>query len=143
MATDRAEHVAPHDGGADAHVAAGDESVIEAPVATVLADHLATGAGCAHPFVQSCNHPPRAVVEILVWSGRVAVERDRKVVDSDLEPEATVRRTSVPRGFTLLCLTLEKPLFLQGFGGVSSQEIARRVWSVPGFGRGNGRVLQS
>jgi len=70
---DRAEHVAPNDGGTDSYVALRDELVIEALVATLHVLHLMSGAGGEHPLVQSRTAHPEWAVEALVLSGRVPV----------------------------------------------------------------------
>jgi hypothetical protein len=64
----------PHDGGADADVALCSELVVEAVVATVLAEHLTTHASCEHPLVQSSTAHPERIVEALIGSGHVPVE---------------------------------------------------------------------
>jgi hypothetical protein len=50
-AADRAEHVATHDGGADALVTFHHESVIETLIAIGLTEHLTTGPGSENPFM--------------------------------------------------------------------------------------------
>ena len=85
-ATDRAEHVAPHDRLSDPHVALRGEPVVDAlvdalvgpvgPVGAILAEHLAEGAGRERPRVQLVSAHTERVLRALVWPDGVAVERD-------------------------------------------------------------------
>ncbi len=77
---DRTEHVPSHDGGTDTDIAPRDEAIVDALVTAVHADHLSTGAGSEHPFVQSVTTYAERVVDALRLPGRVSVKRDREVV---------------------------------------------------------------
>ena len=78
--SDRTEHVAPHDRGADPVVAPGDEIVVDARFAAVHAEHIpAAGARCQHPFVEAFAADAERFIEALIGSGAVPVERDREI----------------------------------------------------------------
>ena len=62
---DRAEHVAPHDGRADADVTPLEELVVDALLAAVLTDHPAAVAGGEHPVVEPRSALAERVVETL------------------------------------------------------------------------------
>jgi hypothetical protein len=81
-AADRAEHVASHDGGADAGVTLHQEVVVDAWRAALFAQHLPAVAGVEDPFVQARAAHPQRVVDVLVRPGGEPVERQREVVDS-------------------------------------------------------------
>ena len=73
-APDRAEHVAPHDGGADSGVAPDDELVVDTSVAAVDPVHFTAGVGGERPLVQARAAHTERVVDALVGTGHVAVE---------------------------------------------------------------------
>src|SRR5215472_11096836 len=80
--TDRPEHVAPHDPGADVLEAARRELVVDAGRAAVLAEHLPERAGAEHPFMQRHAADAEGILQVLVRPGPEAVDRDREAVDA-------------------------------------------------------------
>src|ERR1700694_3176070 len=79
---DRAEHVAPHDRGADAGVARDHETLVDALLAALLADH-ATPETCRDaPLVQPRPADAERVVKALRRPRAVPVDRDREVMDA-------------------------------------------------------------
>src|SRR5258708_39970789 len=77
---DRAEHVAPHDRGADAGVARDHEPLVDALLAALLADHLTAVTGCEDPLVQPRPADNEGVVKALRRPRAVPVDRDREVM---------------------------------------------------------------
>jgi hypothetical protein len=78
----RTEHVAAHHGGADAGEARGHRVVVDAGGAARLADHGPPGARLEHPLVQARTADTEWVLQILIGTGDVPVERHRHRVDS-------------------------------------------------------------
>src|SRR5713226_9546638 len=79
---DRAEHVAPHDRGADAGVARDQEPLVDALLAALLADH-ATAVTCREdPLVQPRRAHAERVVKALQRPRAVPVDGDREVMDA-------------------------------------------------------------
>src|SRR6185503_8749100 len=72
----RAEHVAAEDPGADVVEAPPGEAVIDARVAALLSEHLADRASGQRPAVQPHAADAQWVVEALVGSSAIAVERN-------------------------------------------------------------------
>src|SRR5207302_9945111 len=73
LATDRPEHVAAHDRGADASVTARDELIVEAFLAGAIRTvGLTESAGGKRPFVQSDPAHTQRVVQALVRSRAIA-----------------------------------------------------------------------
>src|ERR1700694_3325580 len=79
---DRAEHVAPHDRGADAGVARDHEPLVDALVAALLADHATAVTGREDPLVQPRPADAERVVKALRRPSAVPVDRDREVMDA-------------------------------------------------------------
>src|SRR2546421_10007981 len=79
---DRAEHVAPHDGGADAGVARDQEPLVDALLAALLADHETAVMGREDPLVQPLPAGAERVVKALRRPRAVPVDRDREVMDA-------------------------------------------------------------
>jgi hypothetical protein len=71
---DRAEHVAPYDGGTDADIAVGDRVIVRARGAAVRAQHLSTGTGLENPLMQPATPDADGVIQALVGPSRVPVE---------------------------------------------------------------------
>src|SRR5260221_2012202 len=80
--THRAEHVAPHDRGADAGVARDHEPLVDALVAALLADHATAVTGRKDPLVQLRPADADRVVKALRRPRAVPVDRDREVMDA-------------------------------------------------------------
>src|SRR5438128_1140413 len=77
----RAEHVAAHDRGADARVAARNELLVDVVrAAAPHAMHLAPRAAGEGPLVESFPTLAQRILQALIRPGRVAVQRDREVV---------------------------------------------------------------
>src|ERR1700680_4084556 len=74
---DRAEHVAPHDRGADASVARDHEPLVDAFVAALLADHATAVTGREDPLVQPRPTDAERVVKALRRARSVPVAHDR------------------------------------------------------------------
>ena len=83
-APDRSEHVAAHDRGADAGIALHHETVVDALVALLLAKHSKPGACLENPFVEQRPSHSERIVDVLVRTGAVTVDRDREIVDPQL-----------------------------------------------------------
>src|SRR3989442_5821072 len=79
-ATNRAEHVAPHNPGANALPKTRCDIVIGAGGAAGLTIDALERAGRDEPFVQSFTTDAEGILASLARAGAVAVERDRKVV---------------------------------------------------------------
>ena len=78
-ATYRAEHVPTHDRCADTRSPFREELVVDPLISAFIADHLTPAASGEDPFVELSAADPQRMVEILVGSRGVTVERDRKV----------------------------------------------------------------
>src|SRR5207248_8925952 len=93
FAADRSEHVAAHDRRADASITSRNELIVEALLAgTLRTVDLTEGAGGKRPFVQSAAAHAERIVQALVRSRRVAVERDREVVHAQFwHPRPSLR----------------------------------------------------
>src|SRR5690606_25056238 len=87
VAADRTEHVAAHDPRAHALSEARCEVVIDAGTAPFLAAHLLEGARRNVPIVQLFAADSERIFAGLIWTGSIAVERDRKVVNADTRHE--------------------------------------------------------
>src|SRR5437867_3978837 len=79
-ATNRAEHVASHDPGADALPKTRCDIVIDAGGAAGLTIDALERAGRDKPFVQSLTTDAEGILASLVRASAVTVERNRKVV---------------------------------------------------------------
>jgi len=84
LAADRAEHVAPHDPGADVLEPAHGEVVVRPFTAALLAEPLLEGLGRKHPFVQRLATFAERTIEALARPRAVAVERDAVRGDAQL-----------------------------------------------------------
>jgi hypothetical protein len=75
-ASDRTEHVAPKNPGADVVEATGHKLVILARGATFVARHLLKRSGCNYPIVEGFAADAERVLETLVRSGAITVNGD-------------------------------------------------------------------
>ena len=82
VAANRAEHVAAEDPGADVLETTGHEIIVHAGGALTLSNHAPEGARVRHPFVEREAAAAKRVVEVLVRTRSIAVERDREGMDA-------------------------------------------------------------
>src|SRR5512143_1536444 len=82
-AAHRAEHIAAKNPGADAGQSFCGHIVVDPGLATLLAVHLLPGTGVEDPVHEQGSSDPERVLQILVWSGTVAVQRDGEAVHPD------------------------------------------------------------
>src|SRR5665213_655049 len=80
--SNRSEHVAAKDPGADVAESARREVVVNPGCAPVTAEHLLKRTGGEGPFVQRNATDTEWVGEILVGSGAVAIDRYRKAMNA-------------------------------------------------------------
>src|SRR5258708_38342186 len=79
---DRAEHVAPHDRGADAGVARDHEPLVDALVAALLADHATAVSGREDPLVKPRPADAERAVKPLRRPRAVPGDPEREVMDA-------------------------------------------------------------
>jgi len=75
----RPEHVAAHDRCPDPGEASGDEVVVETVLATLLPLHLQARSGLEHPGMEVLAADAEGILQALIRSGPVAVQRDGEI----------------------------------------------------------------
>src|SRR5205823_10337184 len=80
----RADHVAPEDQDANVLEPASREAIVDTGRATLAAEQLLERARVEDPFVQREAADTEWILEALARSRAVAVDRQRKAVDSEL-----------------------------------------------------------
>jgi hypothetical protein len=79
-----AEHVSPHDPRADVFKSTHRKLIINARAAALATEHLLEGAGPKRPFVQGGAAESKRICSILVRTGAVTVNGERKAADTEL-----------------------------------------------------------
>jgi hypothetical protein len=74
VAADRTEHVSPEDPSADVLETTRHDVVVDAGLATILADHLLEDARVPDPIVQRSAPAPERFFEVSVQTGTVTSE---------------------------------------------------------------------
>src|SRR4030095_10411935 len=83
-ASDRPEHVAPHDPCSDVGEPARRKVVVDANRATVTSKHLSERTGGEGPFVQGEAADAQRIIEALVGASAVAVDGYAEAMDAKL-----------------------------------------------------------
>src|SRR5258706_11065883 len=97
-ATDRTEHVAPENPGADSGKALLRNSVIDSRLSIVMAMHLAPHARVDEPLHQFRASDSERILEILVRPGTVAVDGNREALDAEFRHYIPRCQVSGPPG---------------------------------------------
>jgi hypothetical protein len=78
-ATYRSEHVPSHDRGAHTRSPPREEVIVESLASAFSANHLVAASGSEQPIVDLHTTYPEWIVEILMGSSGVTIQRDREI----------------------------------------------------------------